>query len=410
MRRGAHQGGIAERKKMIDRTHALVRSRSTAYYQATPVSAEDLALMRWIDERHLECPFAGARMLSTRLPCEDRPVGRRRVATRMKRMGIHALYCTPTTSARHPAHRVYPYLLRHLEITRSNHVWAAAITYIPITCGFVYLFAVLDWASRRVLSWRLSNTLTTDFCLDAVQAAIHRYGAPDIFNTDQGCQFTSQAFTGLLTHHHIAISMNGQGCWRDNVFVERLWRSVKYKEVYLHAYDSVSEAQNRLDRYLTFYNQSRPHTALDHTTPDAFDSEHVPALSKSAEAHNCRATLMKTELLSKQPRPPLITANTAHGTRRDRTSLSTSKRSLIGYVAFHTRLPLPGRVRSEVGDLTGYPRNWGKVKLCFAEHILMENLHGLVANTRLTSATGIRRNGKRRSLCWGLGPPHDGSH
>jgi putative transposase len=177
---------------------------------------------------------------------------------------------------------VYPYLLRHLEITRSNHVWAADITYIPMTRGFVYLFAVRDWASRRVLSWRLSNTLTTDFCLDAVQAAMHRYGAPDIFNTDQGCQFTSQEFTGLLTHHHIAISMDGQGCWRDNVFVERLWRSVKYEEVYLHAYDSVSEAPNGVDRYLTFYNQRRPHTALDTTTPDAFYCEHGPALSKSA--------------------------------------------------------------------------------------------------------------------------------
>ena len=276
---------------MIDRTHALpilrqcqtlALARSTAYYQPKPVSAKDLALMRRIDELHLECPFAGARMLSTMLTCEGRPVGRRRVATRMKRMGIHALYCKPNTSARHPAHRVYPYLLRHLAITRSNHVWAADITYIPMKRGFVYLFAVLDWASRRVLSWRLSNTLTTDFCMDAVQEAIHRYGAPDIFNTDQGCQFTSQAFTGLLTQHHIAISMDGQGCWRDNVFVERLWRSVKYEEVYLHAYDSVSEAQNGLDRYLTFYNQRRPHTALDNTTPDAFYCEHVPALSKSA--------------------------------------------------------------------------------------------------------------------------------
>jgi putative transposase len=197
-------------------------------------------------------------------------------------MGIHALCCKLNTSTRHLAHRVYPYRLRHLEITRSNQVWAAAITYIPMTSSVVYLFAVLDWASRRMWSWRLSNTLTTDFCMDAVQEAIHRYGAPASFNTDQGCQFTSQEFTWLLTQHHIAISMDGQGCRRDNVFVERLWRSRKYEEGYLYAYDSVSEAQKGLGRYLTFYNPRRPHTALDNATPDAFYCEHVPALSRSA--------------------------------------------------------------------------------------------------------------------------------
>ena len=213
--------------------------------------------MRRIDELHLAHPFAGARMLSRILTRESQPVGRRHVSTLMKRMGIPALYRKPRTSQRHLVHPVYPYLLRNLTIIRPNQVWAADITDIPMTRGFVYLFAVLDWASRRVLSWQLSNTLTTDFCREAVQEAITRAGTPDIFNTDQGCQFTSIEFTGLLKQHGMAISMDGNGCWRDNVFVERLWKSVKYEEVYLHAYDSVSEAKSGLEKYLTFYNQRR---------------------------------------------------------------------------------------------------------------------------------------------------------
>ena len=195
-------------------------------------------------------------------------IGRTRVRTVMARMGIEALSRNPTTSQRHPAHRVYPYLLRHLESTRSNHVWAADSTDIPMTRGCVYLFAVLDWASRRVLAWRVSNTLTTDFCMEAVQEALVSYGTPDIFNTDQGCQFTSQAFTGLLKDHGIQSSMDGTGCWRDNVFVERLWRSVKYEEVYVRAYDSIRAARQGLGRYLTGYNQHRPHRALDGHTPE----------------------------------------------------------------------------------------------------------------------------------------------
>ena len=275
---------------MIDRTHnlpvvrqcrILALSRSTAYYQADPVSAEDLALMRQIDELHLAWPFAGARLLRRILTRGGQPVGRRHVSTLMKRMGIHALYRKPNTSRRHPAHKIYPYLLRHLTITRSNHAWSADITYSPMRRGFVYLFAVLDWASRRVLSWQLSNTLTTDFCLDAVQEAITRYGTPDIFNTDPGCQFTSQAFTSLLKDHGIQISMDGTGCWRDNVFVERLWKSVKYEEVYLHAYDSVSEAKSGLEKYFTFYNQQRPHSALDDKTPDEFYFDNLPALRQA---------------------------------------------------------------------------------------------------------------------------------
>ncbi len=196
-------------------------------------------------------------------------------------MGIHALYRKPNTNKRHSAHTVYPYLLRHLEITRPNQVWSADITYIPMKRGFVYLFAVLDWASRRVLSWQLSNTLTTDFCMEAVLKAINRSGAPEIFNTDQGGQFTSIEFTALLKQHGIAISMDGTGCWRDNVFVERLWKSVKYEEVYLHAYDSVSEAKRRLEKYFTFYNQHRPHTALDDKTPDECYFDNLPTLRQA---------------------------------------------------------------------------------------------------------------------------------
>ena len=276
---------------MINRTHALpvVRqcqilevSRSTAYYQPTPVSATDLALRRRIDELHLDHPFAGARMLRDLLRREGHAIGRRHVATLMTRMGIEAVYRKPHTSTRHPAHPVYPYLLRNVEITRANHVWAADITYIPMKRGFLYLFAVLDWASRRVLAWRLSNTLTTDFCIEAVQEALASYGTPEIFNTDQGCQFTSQEFTRLLKQHHIAISMDGTGCWRDNVFVERLWRSVKYEEVYLHAYETISAAQQGLARYLTFYNQTRPHRALDGRTPDGVYMDNLPTRRTAA--------------------------------------------------------------------------------------------------------------------------------
>ncbi len=270
---------------MINRTHDLpiVRqcqlleiSRATAYYQPTPVSAEDLALMRQIDELHLAHPFAGARMLRDLLRREGYTIGRKRVRTVMARMGIDALYRKPNTSRPHPAHPVYPYLLRTLTIDRPNQVWAADITYIPMKRGFVYLFAVLDWASRRVLAWRLSNTLTTDFCMEAVQEAINRAGVPEIFNTDQGSQFTSLEFTGLLKAHGIAISMDGRGCWRDNVFVERLWRSIKYEEVYLHAYETVSAAQQGLERYVTFYNQTRPHRALDGHTPDGVYFDNLP--------------------------------------------------------------------------------------------------------------------------------------
>jgi len=195
-------------------------------------------------------------------------VGRRRMRTLMWCMGIEALYRKPSTSKKHPAHRIYPYLLRHLKVERANHAWAMNITYIPMARGFVYLAAVVDWYSRRVLSWRVSITMDVQFCLDAVQESIDKHGAPEIFNTDQGSQFTSLAFTDLLKANGIRISMDGKGCWRDNVFVERLWRTVKYEEVYLKAYESVSQARASIGHYLSFYNAGRPHSRLDRQTPD----------------------------------------------------------------------------------------------------------------------------------------------
>jgi putative transposase len=264
---------------MIDRTHdlpvarqcqILSLARSTAYYQPQEISESDLALMRRIDELHLEYPFAGSRMLRDLLRLEGHRAGRRHVRTLMGKMGIEALYKKPNTSKRHAAHPIYPYLLRNKSIDRPNQIWAADITYVPMKRGFVYLFAVMDWASRKVLSWRTSTTLTTDFCIEAVEEALLKYGTPEIFNTDQGSQFTSLEFTQLLKNNGIQISMDGKGCWRDNVFVERLWKSIKYEEVYLHAYDSVSAAKAGIARYLSFYNDRRPHSALDGKTPDGF--------------------------------------------------------------------------------------------------------------------------------------------
>ncbi|MGQ0622969.1 MAG: IS3 family transposase [Panacagrimonas sp.] len=262
-RRRAHQGGTAERKAMIDRSHGLSLtkqaravgiSRGSVYYLPRPVSAADLALMRRIDELHLDYPFAGARMLRDLLALAGVAVGRKHVATLMRRMGIEAIYRKPNTSRRHPKHPIYPYRLRNLKIDRPNQAWAMDITYIPMAKGFVYLAAVIDWHTRRVLAWRVSISMETSFCIDAVEDALHRYGKPEIFNTDQGSQFTSLAFTDLLKDNGITISMDGRGCWRDNVFVERLWKSVKYEEVYLHAYDSVSHAKASL----AYSEPSRP--------------------------------------------------------------------------------------------------------------------------------------------------------
>ena len=262
---------------MIDRSHALPItrqakalgiSRGSVYYLPPPVPAADLAIMRRMDELHLEFPFAGSRMLRDLLNQEGTPIGRRHVATLMKRMGIEALYRKPNTSKPAPGHKVYPYLLRGVRIDRPNQVWAMDITYIPMARGFVYLAAVVDWFSRRVLSWRVSITLEAAFCIEALEEALARHGRPEIFNTDQGSQFTSKGFTDVLVKNGIAISMDGKGAWRDNVFVERLWRSIKYEEVYLRAYDTVSEARASIGRYLSFYNGRRPHSSLDRQTPD----------------------------------------------------------------------------------------------------------------------------------------------
>lgn len=265
---------------MIDRGHELpvVRqcevlelSRSTAYYRPLPVAEADLTRMRRIDELHLKWPFLGSRRLRDLLNTEGFEVGRKHVASLMRRMGIETLYRKPRTSApgTGAAHRVYPYLLKHLAIDACNPVWAADITYIPLAKGFMYLVAILDWASRRLLAWRTSNTLTTDFCVEALNEALAKYGTPEIFNTDQGAQFTSAEFTGVLESRGVRISMDGVGRWRDNVFVERLWRSVKYEEVYLHAYGSIAEANRHISTYFDFYNRIRPHQGLEGLTPDA---------------------------------------------------------------------------------------------------------------------------------------------
>jgi len=257
-------------------------SRGSVYYQPRPVPDADLKLMHRIDKLHMEFPFAGSRMLQGLLVQEGFKVGRLHVATLMKRMGIEALYRKPNTSKPAPGHKIYPYLLRKLPITRPNQVWAMDITYIPMARGFIYLAAVLDWFTRKVLAWRVSITLeafvgrsfhrkdrfSSSLCIEAVEEALARHGTPEIFNTDQGSQFTSIDFIKVLAAHKIKISMDGKGAWRDNVFVERLWRTIKYEEVYLRAYASVSEARISIGRYLGFYNSRRPHSSLDGKTPD----------------------------------------------------------------------------------------------------------------------------------------------
>ena len=243
-------------------------SRSTVYYRRRPIAEADLMLMRRVDELHLNYPFAGSRMLRDMLSQQGLEVGRRHVRTLMRRMGIEALYRKPNTSKSAPGHKIYPYLLRGLAITRPNQAWAMDISYIPMARGFVYLAAVIDWFSRRVLSWRLSITMDTSFCIEALDEALRLHGKPEIFNTDQGSQFTSEAFTGRLKEESIQISMDGRGRWADNVFVERLWRSLKYEHVYLHAYESVGEARDKIGRYFEFFNARRPHSSLGAQTPD----------------------------------------------------------------------------------------------------------------------------------------------
>lgn len=262
---------------MIDREHTLPIqtqakvleiSRASVYYRPRPAPDGDLLLMRRIDELHLNYPFAGSRMLRGLLRQQGLAAGRRHIRTLMRKMAIEAIYRRPNTSKPAPGHRVYPYLLGGLAITRPNQVWAMDITYIPMARGFVYLAAVVDWFSRRVLATRVSITMDTAFCLEALEEALAMNGKPEILNTDQGCQFTSLLFTGRLKEAGIRISMDGRGRWRDNVFVERIWKSVKYEEVYLHAYASVAEARTSLGRYLEFYNSRRPHSSLGGQTPD----------------------------------------------------------------------------------------------------------------------------------------------
>jgi putative transposase len=262
---------------MIDRAHALgmsgqcallALSRSSLYYRPTPVPAAQLALMAHIDRIHLAYPFYGSRRMRDELRRGGITVGRDHVRTLMQRMGIEAIYRKPRLSDPMPGHKIYPYLLRELAIEHANQVWCADITYLPMARGFAYLVAVMDWATRKVLAWRLSNTMQVDFCLDALEEALVKYRGPQIFNSDQGSQFTSEAFTAKLSEHGIQISMDGRGRWVDNVFIERLWRSVKYEEVYLHGYGSMSQARAGLGAYFAFYNQRRGHQSLQGRTPD----------------------------------------------------------------------------------------------------------------------------------------------
>lgn len=269
---------MSERRVQIHTEHPLPKTRrcelldvarSTAYYQPKPVSERDLELMRLIDEIHLQWPFYGSRRMCDELKDRGHIVNRKRVQRLMRLMGLRALYPRRRTSQPGAGHTIYPYLLRGLDIDRANQVWATDVCYIPMAKGFMYLVAVMDWHSRRVLSWRVSNTMDTAFCIEALEEAIQRFGAPEIFNTDQGAQFTSEAFTSVLKAHGIRISMDGKGRWVDNVFVERLWRSVKYEDVYLRAYETPMQLRAGLGRYFTFYNTRRRHSALGRRTPEA---------------------------------------------------------------------------------------------------------------------------------------------
>jgi putative transposase len=252
----------------IKRQCALVSlSRSSYYEPVRGEAAENLELMRVIDEQFLETPWYGSRQMTRHLRRQGPVVNRKRVRRLMAKMGLQAVYQRPKTTVPHPEHKIWPYLLRDLTIDRPNHVWCSDITYIPMQRGFLYLVAVMDWASRRVLAWRLSNTMDVEFCIEAVEDAMARHGRPEIFNTDQGSQFTSPRFTGLLTEAGIRVSMDGRGRWMDNVFIERLWRSMKYECVYLHAFEMGSEARAEIGRWIDYYNSDRPHSAFGGRTP-----------------------------------------------------------------------------------------------------------------------------------------------
>ena len=269
---------MSERRGPIHTAHELPKTRrcellevarSSAYYRPTPISDDDLRMMRVIDEIHLQLPFYGSRRIGDELETRGHSLNRKRVQRLMRQMGLRALYPRPRTSQPGKGHKIYPYLLRDLRVERANQVWASDICYIPMAKGFMYLVAIMDWHTRRVLSWRVSNTLDSEFCVEALEEALERFGPPEIFNTDQGAQFTSAAFTKVLKARDIEISMDGKGRWVDNVFVERLWRSVKYEDVYLRAYETPAELRAGLTRYFAFYNTRRRHSALDRRTPDA---------------------------------------------------------------------------------------------------------------------------------------------
>jgi len=278
---------VEQRRAVVDRRHpslSVVRqcklldiSRSSLYYKSIGVSHDDLTLMKLIDRQYLATPFYGARKIAAWLKSQGQRVNRKRVRRLMCVMGLKAIYRRPRTSKPAAGHKIYPYLLSGLKITRPNQVWAADITYIPMARGFLYLVAIIDWYSRYVLSWRLSNTLDAGFCVEALEEAL-RKGKPEIFNTDQGAQFTSEAFTGLLEQHGVRISMDGKGSYNDNLFIERLWRTVKYEEVYLKAYPDGRDARISLGNYFRFYNTERPHQALGYRTPaEVFNSIPVEA-------------------------------------------------------------------------------------------------------------------------------------
>jgi putative transposase len=259
----------AHQNLSVSRQCRLVNiNRSTYYYKKKPIKPEDLKLMELIDKQYLKTPTWGSRSMRNHLRRLGYKINRKRVQRLMRIMGLEAIYPKPRTSRPHPAHKVYPYLLRNLTIDRPNQVWAADITYIPMARGFMYLVAVMDWNSRKVLSWCLSNTLDTDFCVEALEDAINRFGAPDIFNTDQGAQFTSKPFTNLLKQLDIKISMDGRGRAQDNIFIERLWWTVKYHYLYLHTFDNGTQLRNGLSEWFRHYNQERSHQALDNLTPD----------------------------------------------------------------------------------------------------------------------------------------------
>jgi putative transposase len=270
---------------IVEQCALLKVPRSTLYYKPKPASDDDLALMRRIDEIYTKWPFYGSRRLLAELRGEGCDVNRKRVRRLMRLMGIAAIYQRPNTSRQHPSHKIYPYLLRNMTIDRANQVWCADITYIPMARGFVYLVAVMDWFSRRVLAWRLSITMESDFCVEALQDAMNRYGKPDIFNTDQGVQFTAAAFIETLSDQGVAISMDGKGRFLDNIFIERLWRSLKYEEVFIKAYASVSQARSGISAWLVFYNDERKHQSLGYRTP----GEVFAASQACGHVHNASA-------------------------------------------------------------------------------------------------------------------------